>query len=353
MKFNKKFTIHKKTISENSPTFIIAEAGVNHGGDMVIAKQLVDLAVEANADAVKFQAFKTENVILKDIQKAQYQKSTTDPIESQFEMLKRLELTKEQNVELKKYCADRDIIFLTTPCDEESLNDLDALDMPAYKVASADLTNLPLLIKIAKKGKLIFLSTGMSYLSEVRLALETIFEHNKDVVLMQCTANYPIKDEEANLAVIKTYKDNFNILLGYSDHSVGIGAAPFAIPMGAKVIEKHFTINQSSDGPDNAASLSPEELIKFVKIVRRVDKYMGNSIKKPTSSELDNRKSLQKCLVAKSDINKGSLFTEENITAKRTGGVGISPIHFDKLILKLAKESYLKNEIIKEYVELK
>ena len=320
MIFNKKFTIHKKTISENSATFIIAEAGVNHSGDMVVAKKLVDLAVKAQADAVKFQAFKTENVILKNIQKARYQKNTTDPIETQFEMLKRLELTKEQNIELNKYCSDKNIIFLTTPCDEESLDDLDTLDMPAYKVASADLTNLPLLIKIAKKGKLIFLSTGMSYLSEVRLALETIFEYNKDVVLMQCTANYPIEDEEANLAVINTYKDNFNILLGYSDHSVGTGAAPFAIPMGAKVIEKHFTTNQNDEGPDNAASLSPEELIKFVKIVRRVDKYMGNSIKKPTSSELDNRKSLQKCLVAKSDINKGSLFTEENITAKRTGG---------------------------------
>ncbi len=353
MKFNKKFTIQKKTISENSPTFIVAEAGVNHGGDIIVAKQLIDLAVKAQADAVKFQAFKTENVILKDIQKAQYQKNTTNPIETQFEMLKKLELSKEQNIELNKYCSDRDIIFLTTPCDEESLNDLDVLDMPAYKVASADLTNLPLLIKIAKKGKLIFLSTGMSYLSEVRLALKTIFEHNKDVVLLQCSANYPIKDEEANLAVIKTYKDNFNILLGYSDHSVGTGAAPFAIPMGAKVIEKHFTINQKSDGPDNAASLSPEELIEFVKIIRRVDKYMGNPIKKPTSSELVNRKSLQKCLVANKDINKGSLFTEENIIAKRTNGVGISPIHSDKVILKPAKESYLKNEIIKEYPELK
>ena len=348
MKFNKKFTIQKKTISEDSPTFIIAEAGVNHSGDMIVAKKLVDLAVKAKADAVKFQAFKTENVILKDIQKAEYQKSTTDPTETQFEMLKQLELTKEQNVELKKYCIDKGIIFLTTPCDEESLDDLDDLDLPAYKVASSDITNLPLIIKIAKKGKPIFLSTGMSYLSEVRLALKTIYEHNKDVVLLQCTANYPIQDEEANLAVIRTYQDNFNILLGYSDHSQGIGAAPFSIPMGVKVLEKHFTIDKTLEGPDHKASLSPIELIEFVKIVRRVDKYIGTAIKQPTPSELYNRKSLQKCLVAKKNISKSDLFTEENIIAKRTGGVGISPIHLDKIILKPAKANYLENQIIEE-----
>jgi N,N'-diacetyllegionaminate synthase len=346
MKFNKNLNIEGKLISTKSPTFVIAEAGVNHGGDMKIAKQLIDLAVDAEADAVKFQTFKAEHLILSDIQKAPYQKDTTDASESQYDMLKRLEVTREQNLELKQYCVDKGIIFLTTPFNEESLEELDDLDLPAYKVSSTDTTNLPFLKKIAQKGKPIFLSTGMSYLSEVRLALGTIYEYNKDLVLLQCTANYPIQDNEANLAVINTYRDNFDILLGYSDHSIGVGAAPFAVPMGVKVVEKHFTLDKTDEGPDHAASLSPKELIDFVKTVRKVDKYMGSSIKKPSSSELETRKSLQKCLVASTDIKKGFVFTEDNIVAKRTGGVGISPIDYTSIIGKKSRRNYKKNEVV-------
>jgi len=346
MKFNKEIYIEEKLISIKSPTFIIAEAGVNHGGDMKVAKKLIDLAVEAKADAVKFQTFKTENLVLSNIKKAQYQKSTTDAGESQYDMLKKLEVNREQNLDLKKYCIDKGIFFLTTPFDEESLDELDELNLPAYKVASTDITNLPFLKKIAIKGQPIFLSTGMSYLSEVKLALETIYEYNKNVVLLQCTANYPIQDSEVNLAVINTYRNNFDILLGYSDHSVGIGAAPFAIPMGAKVIEKHYTLKKTNEGPDHAASLSPDELMDFVKTVRRVDKYMGNPVKEPSLSELSNRKSLQKCLVACVNIKKGSVFTNDNIVAKRTGGIGISPISCGSVMGKKAHKNYLKNEII-------
>ena len=346
MKFNKEIIIKNKVVSSKSRTFVIAEAGVNHGGNMEIAKKLIDLAVEAKTDAVKFQTFKTENLILSDIQKAPYQKDTTDAGESQYDMLKRLEVTREQNLELKQYCIDKGIIFLTTPFDEESLEELDELDLPAYKVASTDTTNLPFLKKIAKKGKPIFLSTGMSYLLEVRLALETIYEYNKDVVLLQCTANYPIQDNEANLAVINTYRDNFDILLGYSDHSVGVGAAPFAIPMGAKVVEKHFTVNKVDEGPDHAASLSPDELVDFIKTVRRVDSYMGNKIKEPSLSEKNTRKSLQKCMVANQSVKKGELFSNNNLVAKRTGGVGISPIDYMKVIGKKADKDYKKNEVI-------
>ena len=346
MIFNKKIHIEDKLISATSPTFVIAEAGVNHGGDMVIAKQLIDLAVRAKADAVKFQTFKAEHLILNDIQKAPYQKDTTDASESQYDMLKRLEVSREQNLDLKQYCMDKGIVFLTTPFDEESLEEIDELDLPAYKVASTDTTNLPFLKKIAKKGKPIFLSTGMSYLSEVRLALETIYEYNKDVVLLQCTANYPIQDDEANLAVINTYRDNFDILLGYSDHSVGVGAAPFAIPMGAKVVEKHFTINKDDEGPDHAASLSPDELIDFVKTVRRVDTYMGSEIKEPSLSEQNTRKSLQKCMVSSQNIKKGDLFTNDNLVAKRTGGIGISPIDYESIIGIKSHKSYKKNEVI-------
>tara|TARA_B100000795_G_C22795171_1_gene438981 strand:- start:1188 stop:2237 length:1050 start_codon:yes stop_codon:yes gene_type:complete len=348
MKFNTKIKIQEKLISKDSPTFVIAEAGVNHNGDMIVAKKLIDLAVKAGADAVKFQTFSAKDLILNDIQKAPYQKETTDINETQFEMLKRLEVNLDQNKELKRYSDEKGIIFLTTPFDEKSLDDIDELDLPAYKVASTDTTNLMLLRKIAKKGKPIFLSTGMSYLSEIILALETIYEYNQKVVLMQCTANYPIQDNEANLGVINTFKKNFNILLGYSDHTVGTGAAPFAIPMGAKVLEKHFTLDKVSEGPDHKASLSPEELIDFIKIVRSVDVYMGTSIKKPTDSELNTRKSLQKCLVAKKTINKGEIFSEDNIVAKRTGGIGISPIDFDKLASNPSKKDYRVNEIIEE-----
>ena len=347
MKFNQKINVCNEVISKDSSTFIIAEAGVNHGGDMAIAKKLIDLAADAGANAIKFQAFKAEHLILKNVEKASYQKDTTDVNESQFNMLKKLEVTKEQNLELKRYCEERNIIFLTTPFDEVSLNEIDELDLAAYKISSTDTTNLPFLKKIAKKGKPIFLSTGMSYLFEVRLALETLFEHNKDVVLMQCTANYPIKDNEANLAVINTYRDNFEVLLGYSDHSVGTGAAPFSIPMGVKVIEKHFTIDKSLEGPDHAASLSPKEFVEFVKIVRKVDEYMGSPIKQPSSSELNTRKSLQKCLVASKYIKKGDLFTKDNMIGKRTGGIGISPVHYKDVLGKRAQENFKKNEILK------
>jgi N,N'-diacetyllegionaminate synthase len=279
MKFKRTIYINNKIVSDDSPVFIIAEAGVNHGGDMNIAKKLIDVASDAGADAVKFQAFKTEHLILQNVKKAPYQQKTTAKDESQYNMLKKLEVTKEQNLELIEYCRQKDIIFLTTPFDEYSLDELDSVELPAYKVASTDTTNLPFLRKMAMKDKPIILSTGMSYLSEVRMALEEIYKYNQDVILLQCTANYPIKDDEANLNVINTYKDNFDILIGYSDHSVGIGASPYAVPMGAKVVEKHFTLSKDDDGPDHAASLTPEELKEYVKTIRKVEKYLGTSIK--------------------------------------------------------------------------
>jgi N,N'-diacetyllegionaminate synthase len=348
MKFNKEINIQGKNISIVSPTFIIAEAGVNHGGDIAIAKQLIDLAVDAKADAVKFQSFKAENIVLKHIDKAPYQKKTTKKNETQFDMLKKLEVTKKQNLELKSYCEDKNIIFLTTPYDEESLDELDELDLPAYKVASTDVTNLPLLKRVAKKGKPILLSTGMSYFSEVQIALECIYKYNKNVVLLQCTANYPIRDDEANLNVLNTFKDNFDILLGYSDHTVGsIGAAAFAIPMGVSVVEKHFTFNKSAQGPDHKASLSPDELKEFVQLVRKVDVMMGSSIKKPNLSETMTRASLQKCMVASCNLKKGGVFTEENIVAKRTGGKGISPIYYKNIIGKRTLKDLQENHILK------
>ncbi len=346
MHFNKKIYIDKKEISENSPVFIIAEAGVNHGGDIELAKRMISLAAETGADAVKFQTFRTEHLILSNVKKAPYQQKTTDSEESQYEMLKKLEVTREQNFKLKGLCRENGIIFLTTPFDEYSLDELDELDLPAYKIASTDTTNLPFLEKAAKKGKPIFLSTGMSYLSEVQMALETIYEYNKDVVLLQCTANYPIEDCEANLAVINTFKKHFDVLVGYSDHTVGVGAAPFAVPMGAKVVEKHFTTDKSLKGPDHKASLSPDELKEFVQLVRKVDAFMGSGIKKPNLSETKTRVSLQKCLVAARDIEKGEILTEDCIIAKRTGGTGISPIYYKDVIGKKASRSLKADEVI-------
>ena len=315
-------TISGKLIAKSSPAFLIAEAGVNHNGDMNLAKKLISIAAESGVDAVKFQAFKTEKLILSNIEKAPYQKNTTSKTESQYEMLKKLEVSKEDNIELIKFATKRGIIFLSTPFDDDSLDMLDELGVPAFKVASTDITNLPFLKKVAKKNKPVILSTGMAYMNEVEMAVAEILRYNKQLIVLHCTANYPIKDNEANLRVINTYQNKFDVLIGYSDHSVGVGASPYAIPMGACLLEKHFTIDKAMKGPDHLASLSPEELTDFVNQVRKIEEYMGSSIKEPTDSEAGTRKALLKNLVAKRKINKGERFTEENLTAKRTGTFG-------------------------------
>lgn len=348
LSFHKDLIIGNKTISDTSSTFIIAEAGVNHNGDIFLAKKLIDIAVDAGADAVKFQAFRTENLILKEVEKAPYQQQLTEKTESQYEMLKKLELRTEHYLELKKYCEKKGIIFLITPFDEISLQELEEIGIDAYKIASTDTTNLPFLKKVAKTQKLIILSTGMCYLEEVRAALEEIHSINKNVILLQCTANYPIRDEEANLNVIHTYRKNFDVILGYSDHSVGLGASLYSIPMGAKVVEKHFTINKEDDGPDHQASLNPDELTDYVKEIRKIETFIGSFEKKPTESEIKTRKSLQKYLVAAQSLIKGEEFDENSFVAKRTGGRGISPIKYKELIGKIIPRYYQKDEIIDE-----
>jgi N,N'-diacetyllegionaminate synthase len=348
MKFNKTIKISDFVVSENSKTFIIAEAGVNHGGDVGLAKKLIDIAASSGADAVKFQAFRTENLIIENIDKAPYQKTATGNKESQADMLRKLELRKEAYVELLNYCSEKKILFLITPFDEVSLQELEEIGVKAYKIASTDTTNLPFLKKIAKTGKPIILSTGMCYLEEVREAVKIIYEYNKDLILLQCTANYPIEDSEANLNVIRTFQQEFDAIIGYSDHSVGVGAAPYAVPMGAKVIEKHFTLDKSMDGPDHLASLDPKELKEFVSQIRKIETYMGGFVKEPTKAEKETKKSLQKCLVATTTIKQGESFTEENIVGKRTGGKGISPLKYKALLNLKATKDYQKNQIIEE-----
>jgi len=346
MRFNKEIKIGNFTISENSKTFVIAEAGINHCGDIEIAKKLIEIAKESGADAVKFQAYKTENLILDNVEKAPYQNESDFLSKNQFDMLKRLELSYEENKILKDYCKNLDITFLTTPYDEDSLNSLDELSVDAYKIASTDLTNIPFLIKVAKKNKPIFISTGMSYLQEVELALREIVKINRDVILLQCTASYPVKLEEVNLKVINSFKEKFDILVGFSDHTTGIGASPYAVALGAKVIEKHFTIDKNLNGPDHKASLNPDELKKLIDEIRKVEVCLGSELKMPTFSEIENRKFLQKCLVAAKDIKKGTILTESLIVAKRTGGIGISPIYYGELIGKEVKRDYKKGDFI-------
>lgn len=329
--------------------YIIAEAGVNHGGDLNVAKKLVDVAVRSGADAVKFQAFRTEHLIIDEVEKAPYQKETTGAEKTQSEMLKELELNLDHYIEMKAYCEQRGIDFLITPFDEKSLEELESIGIEKYKIASTDTTNIPFLRKVAQTKKPIFLSTGMSYMSEVEQAVEEILKWNEKLILMQCTANYPIDDEEANLNVIKTYQKRFpSIQIGYSDHSTGLGASLYSIPLGAVVVEKHFTLDKNADGPDHRASLSPDELRQYVKEIRRIEKFMGSFEKKPTINEQETRKSLQKCLVAACDLKKGTKVQENDIVAKRTGGKGISPLFFDKVVGKVVNIDLEKNQIIKD-----
>ena len=344
--FNKYIQIGERNISEKSRTFIIAEAGVNHNGDMELAKKMIDGAVDAGVDAIKFQTFKTNKLILKNVRKAPYQKITTDSGESQYEMLKRLEITREQTIELIQYCKKKQIIFLSTPFEKTSLDELNILQLPAFKVAATDLTNIQFLRQVAETGKPIILSAGMCYLEEVQKALEAIHSINKDVILLQCTANYPIRDEEANINVIRTFKESFDILVGYSDHSQGIGASPYAVAVGAKVIEKHFTLDKNMEGPDHRASVTLDELKQLVMDIRRVEQYMGDGIKIPSCSEQMTRKVLQKYLVAGKEIKLGEKFTEKNVISKRTNGEGIAALYFDDVIGKCATKAYKENDII-------
>ncbi len=348
MNFTKEIKFGDQIISSNSPIYIIAEAGVNHNGNLEYAKQLIDIAVEAGANAVKFQNFKTKNIILRDVEKAPYQLHTTSESESQYKMLKNLEISFEFNKELVSYCERKQILFMSTPYDIESLNELEKLNVKAYKIASTDLTNIPFIMEVGKKGKPIILSCGMSYLPEIEIALSSLFPLNKNIILLQCTSNYPTSDDEVNLNVINTLKEKFNLIIGFSDHTPGVGASPYAVPMGVKVIEKHFTLDKELPGPDHKASLSPEELKEFVKSIRKVEKYMGSSFKIPTISEVKTRNSLQKNLVASRIIKKGEKFTYENLIAKRTGGVGISPIYINQIINKPSNKDYNIDDIINE-----
>lgn len=318
----------------SNETFIIAEAGVNHNGDKKLAYKLIDVAKESGADAVKFQTFKADRVISKNTQMADYQKKNLGKEDSQIEMIKKLELSYKDFEDLKKYCDEKNIIFLSTPFDEESIEFLDKL-VPYYKIPSGEIVNYPYLKLIAEKNKPIIMSTGMANLSDVEKALDTIYSINQhtEIYLLHCTTNYPTPYEEVNLKAMITLKEAFKLPVGYSDHTLGIEVPIAAVAMGAQIIEKHFTLDRNLPGPDHKASLKPNELKAMVNAIRNIEKSLGNGIKKPNKSEKEIEKVVRKKLVATRDIKSGETISEKDIAIKRSN-IGLSPDFLEVIIGK-------------------
>lgn len=284
--------------------FIIAEAGVNHNGKIEIAKKLIDVAAESGADAVKFQTFKASNLVSKTAQKAEYQKQTTDINETQFEMIKKLELNVDAHKELMAYCADKCILFLSTPFDHESIDLLNDLGLEIFKIPSGEITNLPYLRKIGSLNKEVILSTGMAGLSEIEDALNVLIfsgTGKENITVLHANTEYPTPMEDVNLKAMQTIANTFNIDVGYSDHTLGFEVDVAAVAMGAKVIEKHFTLDKTMEGPDHKASLDPDEIKQMVQAIRNIEKALGDGVKKPSNSERKNISVVRKSIVAKRD----------------------------------------------------
>lgn len=329
--------------------FIIAEAGVNHNGDMKIAKQLIDAASESGADAVKFQTFQAEKLVCKTAQKAQYQLETTDTSETQYDMLKKLQLTQQMHTELMEYCDKKDIMFLSTPFDIESIRLLAGLGLQIFKIPSGEITNLPYLREIARQEKKVILSTGMSDMAEVKAAVRVLDENGaKDITLLHCNTQYPTPASDVNLLAMLKMHEETGLPVGYSDHTQGIEIPIAAAALGAEVIEKHFTLDKNMEGPDHKASLEPHELKQMVVGIRKIELALGTGIKQVSASEKSNVNIVRKSIVAAADIHKGEKFTEENLTTKRPGN-GISPMQWDEIIGTMADRDYKKDDMIVGY----
>jgi len=339
----------KYIFSEKGPALIIAEAGVNHNGNLELALKLIEQAKKVGADAVKFQTFKTENIIIPKSPKANYLKRTTNAKNSFFEILKKLELSKKDHIQLIKFCKKVGIIFFSTPYDHESADLLEDLDVPFYKIASTDLTNLPLLAHIAKKRKPMVISTGMSTLKEVKEAINICRKAtNNNIILLQCTANYPTRVENANLRVLDYYRHHFKVLVGYSDQTIGETAAICAVAKNAVYIEKHFTIDRKLPGPDHPMSIEPDKFSDYIRHLREAESALGSEVKKITAEEIDTRAALQKSIVTTQAIKKDQLFTIDNIAIKRPA-LGLSPKYFFKILSKRSKSNIPINTPIKLY----
>ncbi len=331
-----------------SSVFVIAEAGVNHNGSIELAKKLIDVAADAGVDAVKFQTFKADNLVSKNADKAEYQKQTTDSAESQYEMIKKLELSVGAHHELMAYCKAKNIMFLSTPFDHDSIELLDSLGLEIFKIPSGEITNLPYLRKIGALGKKVVLSTGMSNLGEVEAAMNVLVSsgtNKEDITVLHATTEYPCPMEDVNLNAMRTMADAFGVNVGYSDHTNGIEVPIAAVAMGAKVIEKHFTIDKNMQGPDHKASLEPDELKAMLKAIRNIEKAVGDGIKRPSGSELKNMQIARKSIVAAKDIKKGDILSEQNLAVKRPGD-GINPMKWDEVLGLCAARDYKVDEKI-------
>ncbi|ECZ6120527.1 N-acetylneuraminate synthase [Campylobacter jejuni] len=327
---------------------VIAEAGVNHNGDIDVAKRLIEVASEAGADYIKFQTFKTELCISKNAKKADYQLKTTDENESQFDMVKKLELDIEKHKILLEYCKKNHIQFLSTAFDLDSIDLLVELGIDIFKIPSGEITNLPYLKKIASFNKNIILSTGMATLGEIEKTLNVLVENGtqrEKITLLHCNTEYPTPIEDVNLKAMQTLKEAFKLSVGYSDHTLGITIPIAAVAMGASIIEKHFTLDKGMQGPDHLASLEPNELKSMIKSIRELEQAFGDGIKKPSKSESKNINIGRKSIVAICSIKKGEIFTEKNLGVKRPG-IGISPMLWDEVIGKVAKKDFKIDELI-------
>lgn len=329
-----------------SRVFIIAEAGVNHNGDLRIAEEMIDIAVKAGADAVKFQTFTAQNLVCMNAKKANYQLETTNQSESQFEMLKKLELTLDMHKRLIEYCNQKNIMFMSTPFDLESIDMLVQLGISIIKIPSGEITNYPYLKRIGSTGLRVILSTGMSSLDEVKEAIKVLKENGStDITVLHCNTEYPTPMKDVNLNAMITLERALGITVGYSDHTKGIEIPIAAVALGAKIIEKHFTLDKSMEGPDHKASIEPEELVEMVKAIRNVELALGNGVKESSESEKKNIEIVRKSIVAARRIKKGEIFSEDNITTKRPG-TGISPMKWNDIIGKTAKREFEIDEFI-------
>ncbi len=329
--------------------FIIAEAGINHNGSLENALRLVDIAKDAGADAVKFQTFISEEVIVPYAQKANYQITNTQSSESQLEMVKKLELSFDDFKKIKKYCDEKNIIFFSTPFDLPSIQFLIELGVPMIKIPSGELTNLQLIDKVVASHLPIILSTGMATLEEIECTVSWIkkdgFYHRGNLFVLQCNTAYPTPAQDVNLLAMTTIKNHLQLDIGYSDHTLGNTAAIAAVALGAKIIEKHFTLDKNMVGPDHLASLNPQELKQFVSLIRDTEKMLGDGIKKPSASEVENISIARKSIVAKKKILAGDVFTWENITTKRPG-TGLSPMNWFSVLGKKSPKEFNENEMI-------
>ena len=329
-------------------TTIITEAGINHNGSIDTAKKMIDAAVYAGADLVKFQTFKAETLVTKTAEKADYQKNLTEKSESQYEMIKKLELDRVAHEELIQYCMEKGIIFLSTAFDHDSIDLLNELDIPLYKIPSGEITNLPYLRHIGHKDKPVVMSTGMATLQEVQAALNVLLEagvKKNDLTILHCNTEYPTPMEDVNLKAMLTMRDELGVAVGYSDHTLGIEVPVAAVALGASVIEKHFTLDRTLPGPDHAASLEPHELKEMVSAIRNIEKAMGNGMKKPSPSEIKNIPIARKSIVAKKSIKIGEKFSESNLTVKRPG-TGICPMQWDDIMNQKSKKYFNMDDLI-------